>query len=966
MNNKHDNKINNSMVKRLLKPMLIVLVAQLVIFLGSLYFTNTFSKLNSNAVEVLNQKSANRADYLKTAMKSGWSDVQEPYAKLSNSINELIEGGKRNTDILKGSEQQLIEVLRRSDADGAYIMLETQEEDSVLYFKDEDTLINSKDNSDILLSIGPSSVKNDLRISMSENYVDEPTYVVENLSFKDTVDINITTQNLAPKEYGYWGKPIFKNNQDEIAMSYIQPILNEKKEVIAYVGIEVANDTLASFLNNDKLKEDDSTSYVLANKPKDRLTYSSIYAPKNDINDHITLNKIKLEKDISTKDISVLVEDNEIYGSLNTIKLYNSNTPFDTTDWALITLTKKSTLFSASNDVLHSFILSLVTSFILAIIGIIIVGVRFLDPFKKLVSKVQNIDPFKPVHLDKYGIIEIDELSDAVETLSYKLSDSASKFSQIIELVSLPIGAFEYQDDDDTVFVSSKFFEVLQIKQNDISPQYISRDLFKKYMNRLSKTNKIDEPNLYCIRLSEDKYRWIEMKSEYHDNKLIGVVSDVSEEILEKQKLEYERDHDLLTMLLNRRAFYTQVNTIMNSDEVKIAAFIMWDLDNLKYINDNYGHDFGDQYLKLMAKVLRKFNLYNSVVSRISGDEFYVFIYGYNNQNEIRKVIDKIKKEMAVTSLILPNGKEFIIRASGGISWYPTDSRKYDELMKFADFAMYKVKHTQKGNLEEFNKEVYIKESYLIDSKEELNVLFDEELVSFAFQPIVDAHTGNILAYEALMRPDSHSFVNPTQLIAMATSQHKLYQVERLTMRKALATYTAKQSEFNNAKLFINSIPNYVLNDLDINELDEAYHDILCNVIFEIIENEQLNENCMNIKIEHLNKWNSTFAIDDYGSGYNNESILLNLNPSYIKIDMEIIRNIHMDVKRQDLFRNLLSYAHSRDIKVIGEGVETLEEMTYLIKNGIDLLQGFYLGYPKLDPEGISKVVINQILEINK
>ncbi|MEG0346390.1 MAG: EAL domain-containing protein, partial [Erysipelotrichaceae bacterium] len=170
----------------------------------------------------------------------------------------------------------------------------------------------------------------------------------------------------------------------------------------------------------------------------------------------------------------------------------------------------------------------------------------------------------------------------------------------------------------------------------------------------------------------------------------------------------------------------------------------------------------------------------------------------------------------------------------------------------------------------------------------------------------------------------------------------------------------------NNAKLFINSIPNYVLNDLDINELDEAYHDILCNVIFEIIENEQLNENCMNIKIEHLNKWNSTFAIDDYGSGYNNESILLNLNPSYIKIDMEIIRNIQMDVKRQDLFRNLLSYAHSRDIKVIGEGVETLEEMTYLIKNGVDLLQGFYLGYPKLDPEPISKVVINQILEINK
>ena len=136
----------------------------------------------------------------------------------------------------------------------------------------------------------------------------------------------------------------------------------------------------------------------------------------------------------------------------------------------------------------------------------------------------------------------------------------------------------------------------------------------------------------------------------------------------------------------------------------------------------------------------------------MSGDEFYVFFHGYSRREDIRALIDQLKTAVHEAILPLPDDDSFHMRASAGVAWYPEDAQDYEQLIRFADFAMYTVKHTTKGEFSEFNMADYEKDAYLLHKKEELNKLIDQRLVDYHFQPIVSTATGDVFAYEALMR----------------------------------------------------------------------------------------------------------------------------------------------------------------------------------------------------------------------
>ena len=127
------------------------------------------------------------------------------------------------------------------------------------------------------------------------------------------------------------------------------------------------------------------------------------------------------------------------------------------------------------------------------------------------------------------------------------------------------------------------------------------------------------------------------------------------------------------------------------------------------------------------------------------------------------------------------------------MAWYPDDGENYDELIRYADFAMYMVKKTNKGAVVEFNLESYSKESYLLQCKEELNTILEKGLVDYAFQPIVDARDGSVYAYEALMRPNTENIKSPDALLALARSQSKLQQIEKLTFFKGMEIFSKKE-----------------------------------------------------------------------------------------------------------------------------------------------------------------------------
>ncbi|HHX61113.1 MAG TPA: bifunctional diguanylate cyclase/phosphodiesterase, partial [Epulopiscium sp.] len=395
----------------------------------------------------------------------------------------------------------------------------------------------------------------------------------------------------------------------------------------------------------------------------------------------------------------------------------------------------------------------------------------------------------------------------------------------------------------------------------------------------------------------------------------------------------------------------------------------MWDLDNLKYINDTYGHDHGDRYIQKAASILNEFTIYNAIVARMSGDEFYTFIYGYKEKEEIRKRIKEIQTRLYNTLLIMPDDETLRIRASAGIAWYPEDSKDYDELVKYSDFTMYEIKSKDKGNIGEFNKANYNKDSILLHGKEELNHFIDQELVKYAFQPIVEIKTGKVFAYEALMRPQTKKLSSPLDVIRLAQSQSKLYEIERLTWFKAMECFEEQKEHFGDTKIFINSIPSYVLSKQDLEVFEKKFSNYLSRIVIEITENEQSNEECTKIKQETAARWGSHLALDDFGSGYNSEVALLVLSPKFVKIDMTIVQGIDTDENRQKLLSNIISYAKIRDIKIIAEGVESKAQMSKLIEFGVDYMQGHYLGKPQIVPQEVDpklKSFIQKELSLKK
>jgi len=393
----------------------------------------------------------------------------------------------------------------------------------------------------------------------------------------------------------------------------------------------------------------------------------------------------------------------------------------------------------------------------------------------------------------------------------------------------------------------------------------------------------------------------------------------------------------------------------------------MLDLDNLKYLNDTYGHDCGDGYIRAFAESLRLFGQEGTIIARRSGDEFYVLIYGAPDRDLLRARIMRGWNGILDHAFILPDGNPYRMRVSAGVAWYPSDARSLNQLILYADFAMYKVKHSAKGSLEEFNLQDYSENSYLISGRNALDRLIDNQLVRFAVQPIISAQTGNVYGYELLMRSTVRELPDPLTVLRLASAEGKLQHIERLTWVKGMETvrglvnsrYAPSESLF-----FINSIANQLLKPDDEQWLVEEYASLLPRMVVEVTEGEKNDLECTHYKLNFIRSHGGKVAIDDFGTGYNNELALVQIDADIVKLDMSLVRDVDTDLDKQALIRNLISYAKQRGIAVLAEGVQTRDEMRLLIRFGVDYLQGFYLGRPQFQPMSTDKLLRREIQRI--
>ena len=436
--------------------------------------------------------------------------------------------------------------------------------------------------------------------------------------------------------------------------------------------------------------------------------------------------------------------------------------------------------------------------------------------------------------------------------------------------------------------------------------------------------------------------------------------------VAERSRIEHERDYDALTGLYNRQAFFRVCGELFEKPRMmRCAALMMTDLDNLKTINDTYGHDWGDIYLRKTAHSLQQGVPSGTVVARLSGDEFLLLFYGYETKEAVRKDIRKLEEGFARSSATLPDGKKLCIRMSGGVAWYPDDAANLDSLKRYADFAMYEVKHSTKGEVREFDMERYRDGIYAMKQRSDFEILIREQQVDYYFQPIFSARDGHVAAYEALMRPRLPALSSPQRVMELASEMGRLYDIEKLTLFRACECYEALEAAGKvepDALVFVNSIASVSLNDEDWAHFRAAHKAILSKLVVEITEEEEMDEQALERK-RNATGSPAVFALDDYGSGYSNGSSLLTIAPRYVKVDIAIIRGIDADPDKQQFLKALIEYARPRGVQVLAEGVETMNDLRRVLEMGVDLLQGYGLARPAAEPVAIREKAARVIEE---
>ena len=573
-------------------------------------------------------------------------------------------------------------------------------------------------------------------------------------------------------------------------------------------------------------------------------------------------------------------------------------------------------------------------------------------------------------HLSRTAIREVDRFAETITELNKELVTNSTKFLRIMDMASVEIGGYELRTDTGSVFVTDNFFPLLGMPKIQGKPLSVRR--FEEVLKDIREKNP-------CARTAEgdelltiqqpDGVRYIMLRSTIEGHAKIGLAEDVTAAVLERKRIEHERDHDILTGLYNRQAFNRVCTELFAAPErMGVAALMMMDLDNLKHINDTYGHDWGDQYIRRTGQCLRDNTPAGTVCARLSGDEFLVLFHGYRSRDAVREKIDRLTNAMQQSVALLPSGNALHISLSGGIAWYPDDGQDWETLKKYADFAMYQVKHADKGRVEEFDIGVYNREAYAERTRREFRQLLSNAQVFYCFQPIFSARSGRVVAYEALMRSDLPTLRSPATIMKLAREQGALYEIERITFTKALETFDSlcrAGSVPEEAMLFVNSIANTCLSHEDGKYINNHWHELCHRMVVEITEEEAIDYEALEKK-RNAPGFSGMFALDDYGSGYSNENTLLQLAPRFVKVDITIIRGIDTSPDKQQILRNVVAYAHPRSMKIVAEGVETAAELRTVIELGTDLLQGYFLARPAIVPGAIAPEAAAIIRELQR
>lgn len=953
----------------------ILIFIQVLVLFGALWASETLTFLDQYSIRTLTSQVNSRVRELNASLQVRIEGSQHMAQSVSDTLQGQMARRGLNAATLKTDPDAvremlfaggdiLIEYLRYIPVTGVYIILDASTTGadlahSAVYLRDFSPGMTTANDINAQLRYGPVDFarSNSIALHSLWNYDFLMSENADSSAFYyNTIEAakNAATGNFLSLAYA--SPPTEIGNDGIMVTMYSYPLLDENNDPYGIVGFELSEDYIATLLpfmeialNNGfySIWVDDGGGYLTKNCISSGAMAKQ-FMPRG--SNEVSMEELSSSKDSVTGYVWTSESpDRNMMAAIVPLRMYSGDSVFASTNrWYLSGIVPTVSIRAASRRVMQSMMISAAVLFAMGIVLMVIISRYISRPIVDLAKEVVGLDPELPVKLKKIGVLEVDSLSGSLEALSDNVSAAAARLSRIVELVDMPIGGFEINHTTQKMFLTDSMFRLTGLEQG-VGP-FIELSKWNSFIDSLTKISAVNinaVSEVIWQRQNGSGMSWYRIKSAYENRRTYGLLIDITDEMIQKQRMVYERSYDQLTRLLNRQAFLIRANAAITEQPGKVGLMMFGDLDNLKSINDAYGHDIGDLYIQKAAEALLVFKEIGGLVARISGDEFVVFIHGFDSIEVARSAFENKARNLKNATLTTIDGMVHKVRISLGVSYYPKDSASIEELIKYSDFAMFEIKRTMKGELREFEASSYDRNSFLLQKKALLDIFIDEARLEFHFQPIVDARTGEIFAYEALMRPKMREFKTPFEVLQIARSQAKLNQIERMTFFGVYKWIAGHFEELKRRKVFLNSIPGHTLKPDDMSLLQQKYHHYMDQTVVEVTEDEYAEIESTTEKISVLRGFNIEIAIDDYGAGYSNDLVLLNVIPDYIKIDMSLVRDIDKDPDRHALVQNSISYASSRGIKVIAEGVETYAEMKALCSLGVDYLQGYYLCRPQ-------------------
>ncbi len=433
-------------------------------------------------------------------------------------------------------------------------------------------------------------------------------------------------------------------------------------------------------------------------------------------------------------------------------------------------------------------------------------------------------------------------------------------------------------------------------------------------------------------------------------------------------RLTFLATYDSLTEIPNRNFFVEHLNKAVSRAQRNgtLLGLVFLDLDRFKGVNDTLGHYFGDKLLCAVAKRISAAVRNGDIVARMGGDEFAILLENMNDTQAAEAVARKLTEVLAEPYEL--DGGSVNITVSVGITIYPKDHGDPETLVKNADMAMYQAKSAGRNGYQFFNEKMHDEIVRQHEVAQELRRALDNREFSLLYQPQLRLDDGRLDGAEALIRWNhpQKNLVMPNDFIGIAEESGQIVQVGNWVIEEAFRQSLVWQTDAAAPpRMAINISPRQIHQPSFYPDLKRLL--ITYGVNPEHIEIE-ITESCLIEDVQFVQKslqklkdLGFTLAIDDFGTGHSCLDYLRRFPIDILKIDRSFVKDIGSGKHGTAICRAILSIADGLNMETVGEGIETEEQLQFLIDNGCHRGQGYYFS-PAVKPEDLATLITHGTL----